>query len=373
MNTEKMKAAVVSLHFSPAHASHMCAYGKLLLEAGFEVSFIVDAAYKRVADFTAIGTIISAADYLRASKTLQFNFALICNSSIHNRSVARSMRLDETSIFYLFHEPETIWNLGGEGWKQLVRFPISTWCSIATLRLSDCVIVPSSRALQQYSRHFRKHNRNVHTIPLLFDDEIGTAGVERMRDSKRFFGFVGSACRSHNFDAFVDFAKYAIRQGSAIPFVIATRVDLSSHLQADRELAQRVMEGKIKLHHNRVLSNDDINQCYLDCFCVWNVYRRSTQSGVLPRAFMAGSPVLASRIGSFPEYVKEGVTGEFVDSADDSAAILRAAENIRRHSADYLDGCRKMFLEVFYYRANGNRLATILGSVAARDGLLRIA
>jgi glycosyltransferase involved in cell wall biosynthesis len=372
-DTKAMTAAVVSLHFAPAHASHMLAYGKLLREAGFEVSFLIADGYDRVANLTAIGAVISCAGFLRNPGLQKFNIALICNSSIDNRSLAHAMRVRGAAVFYLFHEPESIWNLSGEGWKQLVRFPFSTWCSIATLRSSSGVIVPSEKARVQYERHFEKYNRNVHTMPLLFDDEVGAVRVKQSRHSKKYFGFVGSACKSHNFDSFVDFAKYAIREGSTIPFVIATRVDLSSRLNTDREFARCVNEGGIRLQHNRVLSNDEMNQYYLECFCVWNVYRRSTQSGVLPRAFMAGTPVLASRIGSFPEYVLEGLTGEFVDSSEDTAGILLAAEKMRQEPLAYFDGSRKMFLESFFYKANGNRFAKVLSSVRASDGLLRIA
>jgi glycosyltransferase involved in cell wall biosynthesis len=327
-----------------------------------EVSYVIDKGYLSLADFSATGEVISSADRRQSPGLLRFDIALFSNSSTGNRSLAGSMRARGASIFYLFHEPESIWNLGAEGWRQIVRFPFSTWFSIETLRLSSGVIVPSNCARAKYERYFLKYNPNVHTMPLLFDDEIGAARVQQERHKKSFFGFVGTACKSHNFDAFVAFAKHAIGSGSSIPFMIATKVDLSSVLADDKELAAHVNDGRILLRHARVLSNDEINECYLSCFCLWNVYRRSTQSGVLPRAFMAGSAVLASRIGSFQEYVQEGVTGEFVESASDCAAILRAAERIRNRAPNYVDGCRKMFLDTFYFKSNGDRFAAILHS-----------
>jgi glycosyltransferase involved in cell wall biosynthesis len=199
-------------------------------------------------------------------------------------------------------------------------------------------------------------------MPLLFDDEIGGERFERMKNYKRSFGFVGTACRSHGFDEFVAFAKYAIRNGSDIPFTIATGVDLTRVLRADSDLSRMVSEGRIRLHHGQKLSNDEINQHYLQCFCVWNVYRRSTQSGVLPRAFMAGSPVLASRVGSFSEYVRTGITGEFVDSDADPAVILEVVESMRKHSLTYVEECRKTFKGIFYWRSNLSKLAEIIES-----------
>ncbi|MGD0631336.1 MAG: hypothetical protein ABR987_18565 [Terracidiphilus sp.] len=141
--------------------------------------------------------------------------------------------------------------------------PSALWFSscfnIVTVRRSTGVIVHSSCALALYKRNYLRHNSNVHAMPLLFDDEIG---------SERFLGFVGTACKSHCFDVFVYFAKYAIRSGSRMPFMIATKVDLTSLLDKDRELAGLVSEGRIRMPHGRGLSNDEINLHYLDCFCV---------------------------------------------------------------------------------------------------------
>ena len=358
------RVAIVSLHFSPAHASFMVAYGKLLSELGFVVSYVVHERYLAIVDLAASGEVIQCSGSRDVGR-YGFTLALFFNSATGNHSLAHTLRLQGVSVFYLFHEPLSIWNLRGEGWKQIIRFPFSTFCSIAMLHASNGVIVPSACAHTQYERYFLKHNRNVHTMPLLFDDEIGAARMNAMRHEKRFFGFVGSTSRSHNFNAFLAFVKFAIRNGSSIPFAIATRDDISALLSADSELATYVNRGSIQVQHGRVLANEEINQCYLECFCVWNVYRRSTQSGVLPKAFMAGTPVLASRIGSFPEFVSQGVTGEFVDSIGDLPGILRATERIREDTPAYVDRCRRMFLETFYYKTNGYRLARILGSVCS--------
>jgi glycosyltransferase involved in cell wall biosynthesis len=116
------------------------------------------------------------------------------------------------------------------------------------------------------------------------------------------------------------------------------------------------------VQHGRGLSNDEINLHYLDCFCVWAVYRRSTQSGVMANAFMAGSPVIATRVGSFPEYVVPGVNGEFVDSVGDFGAMLRQAEKMRQDVPAYSEGSRKTFLNTFYYGANRKKITELLGS-----------
>lgn len=341
----------------------MIALAKSLRTLGFAVTFILDNKYISSSGISLFGEIESYSQFRNSTARPPFDVAIFCNSAIKNHSIARELCAEKTIVLYLLHEPESIWNwrvLKTEGATKMLRFIISTYYSIKTLRLSSGVIVFSSCGLSLYQNNFLQFNRNVHVMPLPFDDEVGTDLFEQMRFRKQCFGFVGTACKAHGFDIFVEFVKYALGNGSDIPFVIATWVDLSSLLQSDRNLAKFMEQGKIRIQHGRRLSNDEINQYYLECFCTWNVYRRSTQSGVLPRSFMAGTPVLASRTGSFLEDVQPGFTGEFADVNEDPAAILAKVQSLRMHATDYVDKCRKRFLQKYYYQANCNRLAEIL-------------
>jgi glycosyltransferase involved in cell wall biosynthesis len=355
------------MHYTYAHASHMIALGQSLRALGFAVTFILDSKYLSICGFSRIGDTVPASQFRNNSERPPIDVAVFCNSAVKNHSLVRTLRAEKTSVFYLFHEPETVWSwqvLKSEGAMKALRFFFSTYYSIKTLRQASGVIVCSSYARSLYQRNFLRFNRNVHVMPLPYDDEVGAERFEQMRSRKQYFGFVGTACKAHGFDAFVKYAKFALRNGSDIPFVIATWVDLASLLRSDQELAALVKQGKIRMQHGRELSNDEINQHSLECFCIWNVYRRSTQSGVLPRSFMAGTPVLASRVGSFPEEVQPGHTGEFASVNENPAAILATVQNLRAHAADYFDECRKIFLEKYYYRANHNLLSEIIESTS---------
>jgi glycosyltransferase involved in cell wall biosynthesis len=117
--------------------------------------------------------------------------------------------------------------------------------------------------------------------------------------------------------------------------------------------------NRIVIRAGRTLSNAEINDCYAQSVCVWNVYRRSTQSGVLPNAFMCGTPVVASRAGAFPEFVEDGATGRFLEG-DNREGIAAAFEDMRSNAAQYSRNCRKKFLETFHYKANLESLRAIL-------------
>ncbi|MFN2586702.1 MAG: nucleotidyltransferase family protein [Actinomycetota bacterium] len=57
-------------------------------------------------------------------------------------------------------------------------------------------------------------------------------------------------------------------------------------------------------------------------------YERANQSGVLATAFRSGRPVIASRVGSFEEYVRDGVNGLLVPPGD-AAALADAMRRLR--------------------------------------------
>ncbi|WP_233185630.1 glycosyltransferase [Thermotoga sp. SG1] len=86
----------------------------------------------------------------------------------------------------------------------------------------------------------------------------------------------------------------------------------------------------LRIAHGRPLPNSEINRAYKESFCIWNVYRRSTQSGVLPKAYMFGTPVIANDIGSFLEFVRPEETGKIISLSVDLDEILKNVLEIRK-------------------------------------------
>jgi glycosyltransferase involved in cell wall biosynthesis len=82
---------------------------------------------------------------------------------------------------------------------------------------------------------------------------------------------------------------------------------------------------------------------------------------------MTGTAVIAARMGSFEEFVKPGVNGEFVESAADFDAIIQAAKKIRQNIPAYVQGCRASFFGTFHYRAGRKALAAILAPQATAN------
>lgn len=81
-----------------------------------------------------------------------------------------------------------------------------------------------------------------------------------------------------------------------------------------------------------LLSDAEFADLIRRCAAVLLPYRVSSQSGVLATAFSAGRPVIASAVGSFPEYIEDGVNGLLIPPGDPMAladAIVSLREDPR--------------------------------------------
>lgn len=358
----KNKVALISLRFKPAFVSHLAAFGKACQELGFEVEFVVDAAYAHFPDLAAIAPIAVYSDSIRENL---YTHAVFANVSLQNRRLACELKSGGTKILYLYHEPSGSWSdfFRTEGIRGGVTGALAHRVSVSMLRLADAVILPSRYGADVYGRRDIRHNPNAFYIPLLFDDE--TLGQSREEPClRRYFSYIGTICEAHSFDEYVAFMRWSLARKSDLKFLIASRLPLPGYILKD-EIVRRNLD-RVEIRCGQPLHNEQINRCYAESFCVWNVYRRSTQSGVLPKAFMFGTPVMASRTGSFPEYVRDGFNGKFV-SPEDADQIQAALDQIFGNIAEYSVNCRKSFLETFFYRANLVELEQLLGDSPTRS------
>jgi glycosyltransferase involved in cell wall biosynthesis len=349
------RIALVSLRFKPAFVSHLAAFGKACQELGFEVEFVVDPEYARSPDLAAIARVTVYSDSMADNS---YTHAVFANVSTANRDFARGLKPCGAKILYVYHEPwgSSLDFFRGEGIRGGVTGALAHRVSVQMLKLADAVILPSKYAARVYGQGDIRYNPNAFYLPLLFDDE---ADGMRLKETGRrqYFSYIGTICQAHGFAEYVDFMRESLVRKWNLNFMIASRVRLPAYVLMDNVISRNL--DKVEILCGRPLQNGEINRCYSESFCVWNMYRRSTQSGVLPKAFMFGAPVLANRIGSFPEFIQDGFNGKFA-SARDHKAVLSALESIRENIGHYTVNCRKTFLETFFYRANLPELARLL-------------
>lgn len=346
---------VASLNFSPGHYSHMKAFYKLFEEMSFESYLYVDRGYEPflVSD-NGYRHIYSDTE----SAEIKPDLVIFENPAVRNHRKAQYFKKNcGSKIIYIYHEPwDGINNYFNEDFKQFIKFAAAHYFSIKLIKLCDYVLLPSNRALANYKKYDIWANERAAFFPLIFDDECKHDCVNM---DKKYFSFIGHAIESHQFGKYIEFIKYSLDNNLDFKFLIASRSNIDSVIN-DPAIKEAIANKRIKIINKKILNNEEINKCFEESFCVWNLYKRSTQSGVLPKAFMFGTPVIASSTGSFEEYVVDRENGIVLNADAGFDEISRAAAGIKDSRDFFSANARNTFEKKFHYGTNKSSMQCIL-------------
>lgn len=345
------KAIVVSLNFHPGHVSHMVASYKQFEELGYESSYCVSEGFlPYLPDNSRVS--IYGRDNLQ-----NVNIAIFVFPSHKNIFLIRQLKKQRTKIIYIFHEPLAPlveYRKAGFSYKYLAKLWVINRISSLTVKWSDAVLLPSKKAEEFYYANPRYKNGNVHYLPLLYDDERTEryASMER-----RYFGYIGTVAADHSFTEYMRFVEKAIADNRLpqLKFLVATKSEF--------EVPQVLVDSsRVVIQKGRALSDAEINESYASTFVVWNAYARTTQSGVLAKSFMFGTPavVLKKNLSEFT------VDGQEVAAIDDNTSFEEIEKAVLRIIGDfdlYSKAARKRFEDTFYYKQYNDIFKKILTSL----------
>jgi glycosyltransferase involved in cell wall biosynthesis len=130
---------------------------------------------------------------------------------------------------------------------------------------------------------------------------------------------VGRLLPYKGMDVFVQALRIVADRGEPVPAVIGGE-GVGPDLVGGTVEGLEILPGKV--------SDETFGSLVERCSAVVLPYRNATQSGVLAHAFVVGRPVIATTVGSFPEYVVDGQNGYLVAPGDpealaDAIAALR--------------------------------------------------
>ncbi len=162
----------------------------------------------------------------------------------------------------------------------------------------------SQFAKGQFEKHFIKAKSPKGVIqmkPYTYFNRLASAE----RPEGKHILFFGRLSRYKGIDVLMQAMPDVFAEFPGETLVIAGRS------MAGFEMTQEVVQAygsNIRLL-NRYISNDELVQLILDAKFIVCPYLDATQSGVLMTAFALNTPVIATNVGAFPEYIKEGETG----------------------------------------------------------------
>lgn len=341
------QAIIISKRFNPGHISHIEANFKLLEEYGFDVRFTVNDRYRSFSEGKFKTHKASVSDYLN----LRFgDFVIVWFPSLSVLINILLVRLlSSASIVYVYHEPYTSFNSyrqAGFSWIDAFRIKVVSCVNTLICWLSHKIILPSTRAFNALPVA-RSNSHRYTKINLLFADE---SSPDQIKQTRTFISYIGTIAEDHAFDEFVGLMQACICNQMLVSyrFLIATRSEIPERFSLVIE--QCVSSGRLAVQFGRPMTNLEINNFYAQSYVVWNAYKRSMQSGVLPKAYMFGTPVMVSEANQ-SEYFEDGVHGFLISNqysiVDFQNAILKMELNWQILS----NNCRSFFLLNFDYRA----------------------
>ena len=353
-----MNILIVSRHFSPGHIAHMKAWYKLCEACGYNVRLYLDKKYI---------TFFESETYAFVDDKTELydfhpDFSIVQNTGFENVDFFKWCRKNKCKILYILHEPymglKEILKEGRYFIKQAVACILNVWLC----NNSEKVILCSEYAKTNCYKYMKKIARKTVILPLLFLD----AYEQNKPVQREFFSMIGTYTQSHGSHVFMKYIKRAYEKNSKQKFQIVTRSNIST-ITSDPIYQKMQEEGKLIIQQGRPLNEAEMSIAYRRSIATWNGYRRSTQSGVLPNSFMQGTPVIATRLGSFEEFVEPKQTGVFIDNFDYDT-ITNAVKEIQQAGNMVNNYCRCFFLSHFYYANQIERFKEIISSCTNEDG-----
>lgn len=337
-----MNILIVSKKFGPGHINHLKAWYKLCEECGYSAKLYLDERY--------VDYFEDEYDYtieLSEVEAYQPHSALIYNTGFENIPFVNWCTKKKCPIIYVLHEPymglRELLKDGSYMMKQAMASVLNIWIC----HKSSCVILCSDYAEENCAKYMKKTKKKAVRFPLIFLNDYDSSEVVE----RTYFSMIGGYSTAHGSDVFIDYIKEAYESGSKQKFQIVTRNNIL-HLISDPIYKKMQDDGCLVVQQGRPLTEKEMSKAYRCSIATWNGYRRSTQSGVLPNSLMHGTPVIATEVGSFKEFVKPCLTGVFISDFK-LETITEAVNQIRQRGDAINHSCREFFYNNFYY---GNQM-----------------
>lgn len=348
-----MKIMLVSLHFGPGHIAHLEAWNRLISLAGYKVAMFLDEKYlqyiscKKYNIYTKRGEI----QLYKPDIVVLFNFGT------QNVKFVNWCKKNNIKVIYILHEPYMgIKELVKDG-SYIVKQTVACAMNNIICKNSTKVVLCSDYALQNCKRFMKSAYEKSVRFPLIFLDLYDPLCTEE----RKYFSLIGTYATSKGSDLFLKFIKQSFERDYDINFQIATRSNIEEKLN-DEIFKKLIAQKKLIVYQGHPLTTNQINSAYRRSICCWNGYRRTTQSGVLPNAFMQGTPVVATKLGSFKEFVIPDKTGEFINNQD-VESIYTAYSKIKKNITSMSETCREEFINNFFCDNQVKKIKEILESI----------
>lgn len=210
---------------------------------------------------------------------------------------------------------------------------------ISLLRsLSDFIILSSPKTRNDYLIKYPEDEKKVVQVPLIFNDRSLSTTEER-----RYFSFIGVATKNKGIDIFFRIVTQAIAKGCNHKFLIVTKSNIDRYIDSLPAGFERFLD--VVTGGN--ITDSEIDRAIRSSIAVLYPARMVTQSGVVPVAFMHGTPVIGSNVIGLKDQIFEGVSGLLVEKFEDPNEWLKIMDDCIIRFDELTVNARRKFCEQY--------------------------
>jgi len=304
------KVVFVCCKYKPAHKYLIDSYFHILHNNGMQMLFLSDFSNYPSGALPSCCKFTSLSDFEKETNPSIF---IIVSPSKSNISIVKAIKRNNkcNKVIYIFHEPVSFSILiADHGFKLrtlLYGLGLNYFNGPKLINRCDYIILPSNKALQLYEKNKKFKVKHSQLNLMFLQQKKGAEVLER-----HYFSYIGTVATNHGFDSYVEFLLSDFCPSSQ-------KVMLATNSSVDRMLLNKLRDkfGKnAKLFTGQFISEEEMRICYKETLALWLGYANSTQSGILPMAYMFGTPILFSPIDSFKEFAENFITGYEIKPGD---------------------------------------------------------
>lgn len=349
---------IICLKYAPGMWQHMDSFARQLLKRGYPANFLISPGYGWMNEHyepltfyrpeykalpTAVRTLLAYFWFNRGYYRRLFRLhppsgMLLASWHPLNFLLARLVKslYPAVPVLAWIHEPykdeKKIYG------SKAIIISLVEWFQTLSLRYLDIAILHSHRALSLFERRYPGFRGDKLLIPLPFQDDSMVAASNR-----RYISFLGRADRAKGIELFFKIVESFAKNGLDGEFQIVTSSDIGKYLEALSPMAMQ----KLRVVNRPHISDKDLRQGAADSLAVLALYKETTQSGVIPVAWMKGTPVIGTDIDGITEWVRDRETGVIVSANPTLEEINLAISYIRDHLQEMTQRCRAEYLVTF--------------------------
>lgn len=239
-------------------------------------------------------------------------------------------------IYIWMHEPYKVDK--SEYRQKFLVFTLIEYLQKMILPLIDITILHSDRALRAFKMRYPDYKGQVKVIPLLFQDECNLEISET-----RYFDitFIGNAVKAKGIDYFFDLLRINNDLGLGLKFQLVTSSNITKYLS---KVNHKCLES-LELINKPSISDEKIREACAKSFSVLAPYRETTQSGVVPVAFMCGTPVIVTDIDGLRENIYNEFNGMLISKNFACEDVISSLSFIKENFIQFSMNARKTFEE----------------------------